>query len=61
MAHFQSGLDDIDRDAMKAAGFTDPIKWLNSDKKTKKIKKIQKKCDHKFIDSNHCLKCGWRP
>ena len=18
-------------------------------------------CDHKFIDSNHCLKCGWRP
>ena len=20
-----------------------------------------KKCDHKFIDSNHCLKCGWRP
>ena len=21
----------------------------------------QKKCDHKFIDSNHCLKCGWKP
>lgn len=20
-----------------------------------------KKCDHKFIDSNHCLKCGWNP
>jgi hypothetical protein len=18
-------------------------------------------CDHKFVDSNHCLKCGWRP
>jgi len=20
-----------------------------------------KRCDHKFIDSNHCLKCGWAP
>ena len=20
-----------------------------------------KKCDHKFIDSKHCLKCGWEP
>jgi len=19
------------------------------------------KCDHKFVDSNHCLKCGWSP
>ncbi len=18
-------------------------------------------CDHKFVDSNHCLKCGWVP
>ena len=18
-------------------------------------------CDHKFIDSKHCLKCGWKP
>lgn len=18
-------------------------------------------CDHKFIDSTHCLKCGWTP
>lgn len=21
----------------------------------------QKVCDHKFIDSRHCLKCGWTP
>ncbi len=21
----------------------------------------QKRCDHKFVDSGHCLKCGWRP
>ncbi len=20
-----------------------------------------KECDHKFIDSKHCLKCGWVP
>lgn len=20
-----------------------------------------RRCDHKFIDSNHCLKCGWQP
>ena len=20
-----------------------------------------KTCDHKFVDSNHCLKCGWSP
>ncbi len=20
-----------------------------------------KTCDHKFIDSHHCLKCGWAP
>lgn len=19
------------------------------------------RCDHKFIDSRHCLKCGWEP
>jgi len=19
------------------------------------------KCDHKFVDSNRCLKCGWKP
>ena len=19
------------------------------------------RCDHKFVDSNHCLKCGWTP
>jgi hypothetical protein len=19
------------------------------------------KCDHKFVDSKHCLKCGWTP
>lgn len=19
------------------------------------------RCDHKFIDSTHCLKCGWTP
>ncbi len=19
------------------------------------------RCDHKFVDSVHCLKCGWRP
>lgn len=19
------------------------------------------RCDHKFIDSTHCLKCGWKP
>jgi hypothetical protein len=18
-------------------------------------------CDHKFVDSHHCLKCGWTP
>jgi hypothetical protein len=23
--------------------------------------KLQAKCSHKFIDSNHCLKCGWVP
>jgi len=22
---------------------------------------MQAKCSHKFIDSNHCLKCGWVP
>jgi hypothetical protein len=21
----------------------------------------QQRCDHTFIDSTHCLKCGWRP
>lgn len=19
------------------------------------------RCDHKFVDSRHCLKCGWEP
>jgi hypothetical protein len=28
--------------------------------KSKQISKIAT-CNHKFIDSNHCLKCGWRP
>jgi hypothetical protein len=23
--------------------------------------KLKKGCDHKFIDSNSCLKCGWTP
>jgi len=23
--------------------------------------KLQPQCSHKFIDSNHCLKCGWVP
>lgn len=21
----------------------------------------QARCDHKFVDSDHCLKCGWKP
>ncbi len=21
----------------------------------------RRQCDHKFVDSGHCLKCGWRP
>ncbi len=21
----------------------------------------EQRCDHKFVDSNHCLKCGWEP
>jgi len=22
---------------------------------------VPKCCDHKFVDSKHCLKCGWVP
>lgn len=25
------------------------------------MKPERDRCDHKFIDSNHCLKCGWSP
>jgi hypothetical protein len=24
-------------------------------------KATAKRCDHKFIDSKNCLKCGWEP
>lgn len=25
------------------------------------IARVVERCDHKFIDSTHCLKCGWTP
>jgi hypothetical protein len=27
----------------------------------REVAKPDPKCDHKFISSDHCLKCGWTP
>ena len=32
-----------------------------ADKRRKEREAEQAACDHKFVDSNSCLKCGWMP
>lgn len=37
------------------------IKPLMSDNDVRRQFERQERCNHKFVDSRHCLKCGWDP
>lgn len=37
------------------------VKFLSGSATPEYWYKQKKQCNHKFIDSKHCLKCGWEP
>lgn len=47
---------------MITLGYMDGLKARTRIRKaTEGVQPAPRGCDHKFVDSNHCLKCGWVP
>ena len=50
-----------DPPAARVVAFNVLANWLYGNAALDIPRRSPKGCDHKFVDSNHCLKCGWSP